>query len=550
MKNIFKAVILSIVLLASGCIKDNGNYDYTTDSQSITISPNMMKNPVSPTLLAFVFKQGEEIKIDLEYTINDPSLAETEIAYQWILGGETVCTEKTLSLRPMPAGKYYGVVNAIDTRFDQVYAREFNFQVDPSYTSGIVILSDNGTNAQLGYLYKDTKTGEFGFSADIYGSSNNGATLASGAGPLVYHPYSDGIEYALTIVQGGEDGPIDLNAHDMLPYAKIKDTFIGNTPSSSFKDIIYKENTLAAYALTDDGHIYMRDEISYNGAIVPQAGRFSAPYVAEEGCRIQHIINNSLLSSMFTSVREVLGYDSLNHRCFYIDECVVHPFTSAIYTNANEPFLPGDPGYDGNGPVEGIAFPGPENLEGYEVKKMIACGYDVSAWLLGSDPFTVVAMILQDGSGKNYLLAYDFYYVYQSVDVDLRMFCEWPVEINPDTIVMPDNMGADETFFFTDKDNRNIYHYNLNYGSVKKVYTSDETITTIRRGEIGNAMGFYGDPGIYANVFVVGTESGKITVLNMDATAIATGSPEVLFETRAEGKITAMEYMSNDMVSY
>ena len=36
----------------------------------------------------------------------------------------------------------------------------------------------------------------------------------------------------------------------------------------------------------------------------------------------------------------------------------------------------------------------------------------------------------------------------------------------------------------------------------------------------------------------------------MDATAIATGSPEVLFETRAEGKITAMEYMSNDMVSY
>ncbi len=130
------------------------------------------------------------------------------------------------------------------------------------------------------------------------------------------------------------------------------------------------------------------------------------------------------------------------------------------------------------------------------------------------------------------------------------MFCEWPVEINPDTIVMPDNMGADETFFFTDKDNRNIYHYNLNYGSVKKVYTSDETITAIRRGEIGNAMGFYGDPGIYANVFVVGTESGKITVLNMDATAIATGSPEVLFETRAEGKITAMEYMSNDMVSY
>lgn len=558
MRIINKILMLSVAFISAGCVNDTGNYDYTTEPDAITISLNMSRNPNDQTKAPFVFKQGEKISIEAEYTINDPMLSEDLIAYRWLLGGEVVCTGKVFELEAQPAASYYGMLEVIDTRYNQVYGSDFGFQVDPSYTDGLVLLSDNGSEARLCYLYKDANTGEFGFEEDIYATSNNGAKLATGAGPLIYHPYNDGNEYGLTIIQDGEDGPVDVNAHDMIPYAKIRDTFLGGNASSlKFKDIIYNEATGTAYALTTDGQLYIRDEVTYNNSIIPQAGRFSAPYVSEDGCQVQHLINNSLMSSQFMYVSRIFGYDVKNHRCFYMNYGTMFPFTEEFYNEEEKNRIkPGDPGFDGTNTIPELSFPGPENLEGYEVKKMIGCGYNAGAWvdeMFGGDPaFDIIVMLLQNAESRNYLFAYDFRRTEErSRDVALRLFCEWPVEIDPETIIMPNHLGGANGFFFTGKGNMDIYYYDLDYGSCRKVYTSEDTVTAMRRAETGDGMGIFAEaPGVYAGVFVVGTENGTVNVLKMDDTALAMGVTETLYTAKTDGKITAIEYMSNNMLSY
>lgn len=96
-----------------------------------------------------------------------------------------------------------------------------------------------------------------------------------------------------------------------------------------------------------------------------------------------------------------------------------------------------------------------------------------------------------------------------------------------------------------------LYYYNTLTNTVRKVYTSESKITAYRSGTVGDMMAAFGMEVKYLDVMVVGDENGGITVLNMDANAIATGDADVIKEIEtSDGAITEIEFMPNNWTSY
>lgn len=180
MKN-FKQILLaaSLVLFAS-CAKDNGNYEYTNEPNAITISKEMSVNQHNQSLSAFNFVAGEQIRIPALYTINTTDITESDLSFEWILGGETVGTGSELVLDPMAPASYTGTLVITEKKFGMSYSTYFVFRVSTLYSDGFAVLSDNGTECKLGYLTQDNDTYEYVFTPDVYGVVNPGAKLSSG----------------------------------------------------------------------------------------------------------------------------------------------------------------------------------------------------------------------------------------------------------------------------------------------------------------------------------------------------------------------------------
>ncbi len=552
MKN---SVYISLMLFLSGaisCTKDKGSYTYTTEPDAITISSEMRQNPINPTLPPFSFEYGEPIEIPAKYTVNDAAMTDVDLTFEWSLGDEIVGTGPVLRLDPLPIAGYTGMLTITEHRYGMKYNDYFMFDVEPKYTSGWAVLTDDGMQSHLNYMTMDSNTGEFVWEEDVYALENSGATLATGSGPLVYHPYQDAVSYALTVIQPGAEGPIDLNAHDMLVNGKIKENFVGNVPSADFKDIVWKMNSQSVCALTDDGKLYLRDEAIYEGAggtaIVPFSGKFSAPLVMEGGeYSVSHIINTSLLSGTLNLADFAICYDEINNRCMFIIGTQVFPFTDAIYTNGSaERFMPGDAGWNGMESQDDILFPGPENLNDYNVVKMIGCGFDAYLW----SGYMTVVMILEGKAqlGEYYLLAFDYYANGTNPDVDLSFFCKWPDDapIDPDTMLINSFLGGPSRFYFTTEGNRDLYYFDVDFNGIGKygpVYNSDVELCSFGKGAAQGAF----MPGIYQDMLVLGDVNGGVKIIQINDTVLASGNAEVIASFSSNsGNVSCIEFMPNN----
>ena len=549
-----------IFLIAGACTKEVNVID---SQDAISIAEEMNYNPLGSLYAAFTFRQGERIVIPSKYTINDPTLNEKDLTFEWILGDEVVSTDETLDIDPMPVDRYNGILIITEHRYGMKYSSLFNFEVEPDITAGWAVLTDDGLDAHLNYLYIDVNTGEYVLKEDVYATQNPGEPLESGAGPLIYHPYSP-TEYGLTVIQSGKDGPVDLNAHDMSVYGKIKDNFVAGVPSTDFSDIAWKLNLYSVCALNENGQLYVRDEASFENAglptVVPFSGKFSGPLVMSEGqYSVSHMINTSLLSSMMVSTELVICYDELNSRCMYVRGTQATPFSDALFVNGeDERYMPGDAGWDGTSRVE-EEFPSPSDLSEYNVLKMIACGYSAGEVVMCMPPYIpypgiTVVMILEKKAvpGEYYLFVYDLY----DLDIDLSRFCKWPsdIPIDPETMIVHNMLGASPRYYFTSEGNMDLYYMDVPFdGPTKygKVYSSDIEITAFGKGPVSNAEydGFgFGAPSIYQDQVLVGDSEGGIKVIGIDKVTLKS-EVKATFASNT-GKVTYAEFMPNNSSDY
>lgn len=553
-----KYIILSLLAayFAVSCHKDKGNYIYSTDNISLVISQEMNRNPKNQVLSAFVFELGEDIVIPAKYEIKDKELTKEDLGFEWILGGKVVSTEETLKMPSHPTNKYSGLLVIIDKRFNIKYSHIFSFQVNPYFTDGWALaVEDGSSNAYIDYLRKNVTKGGYDYVHDAYGKSNNGAFIKAGVKEIASHIFETSpFSFGLSVVQSGPEGPLDFDVNSMKRLVNIKDEFLTLPASLNVKSIIYKQEY--TYILDESGEVYIKVDERLKGSLVPHSGFFpSSSVYFDEGGKISHWVNTSNISTAFSLLPGTIAYDYKNKRCVEFFQLKHRPFTDskAFYSNKEEPHKKG-PGFDGTKEYPEIVYPGPEDLSGYKVHKMSSCGYDASMF---ASPFLTVFMLLEkESDGKLYFYTFNNFYDTQLglLDIDLSLFFPVPatLDLDPSTMIVRGNLGgADHIVYFTAKGNKDLYYFNTQSGTIRKIYTSASPITAMRQGEIQQISGEWGEPGIYNDLFVVASQDGMVKVLKVDDSVLAGSAPKVEHSFKLEkGYAAHIEYLPNSVASY
>ncbi|MCF0172172.1 MAG: hypothetical protein HUJ91_00280 [Bacteroidales bacterium] len=565
-----------VCLCAVSCYTDKGNYDYSYNTDDIVflerghgaieILESMEVNRENMLQAPFMFRVGENVEIPARYTILDKSLTESDLAFEWLLGDQVVSTESVLRIDPKPVGDYSGILHILDTKNNQIYSRTYNFRVDPKYTDGWAILSENGAENQISYLHLNL--GDNGYEAEyeenVFAKANNGEKL-SNVTDICAHMYDTYPQvFSLSVAQSNETGPIDIDIHSMGKLANYRDQFIGQVPDENF--IKVQSLSTAVLLLSDKGNIYARTEEKEGFSDTkPHEGLFpTTPFGNEYNLNITHWINMSNMASGFSGINETVAYDENKHRCVVVHavgstntnlgmKC--YPFNEQFYMNSVEPNRNG-PGFDGTNYYNDITFPDPYDLSGYKVLAMKGCGRTMD--LFADASFLSVVMLLQkESTGKLYIYSFSFFVASTGrYDVDLDLFYPLPdnLQIDPETMLCRDFLGSsNHHIFLSNKDRTEIYYVKaLSPGGIGKIYSSDSPITCFCPGEIGNFLpgwGMYDT--IYYQLFLVAKENGDIDIVRIDDFAYYGGGVETVCTVKGgAGKITQACFLSNSSANF
>ena len=466
------------------------------------------------------------------------------------MGDKEISQADTLKLAPMPAGKYVSLITIKDTKNSQLYSSDYSFEVEPAYVDGWVVATEDQTNSSLAYV--NLEDGKYKIVNDIYKNANPGKVLDKGIIEIANHTYKFQYKFALSIVPSGSTGPIDLNPQDMSTYGTLKDNFVGTAPSKNFTSVIY--HPLHVYALDEDGNVYIRNEATYNGEIVPQTGKFApSPVVITGGLKVKYWTNTSQFDGMMTNFSRIIAYNESTESFVVMSDGKVKMMGDEYFTNgSNEPHMPGD---DVDG-VAGLKYPDPKDLSEYEVVKMEAAGLntDLMSTMFGAPQYLNVATILKaKADGKYYLFTFHFYVGSwgTSDDVDIDKMLPLDGVINFDTkSIFTGNLGGGskgDYMMFTANNNTELHYLNLLTGTTKKLYAASSEITAMNYGALQNGAALGGPVPALEDMFMLGFADGSVTILNINSNALATGNAEVLYQTSiANGKVTAIKFMPNN----
>ena len=136
---IYFAVLFAGAALATGCYEDKGNYDYTTTGDDIVVYRlDTMKS------VRLSWSYDEEIVIEPGYRIVHDRVSEGSLRYEWNIDGETVSTDRILSIDPLSVGRHSGSFTVLDADRQIRYSTIFTLTVTSSFAEGWFILSDDG----------------------------------------------------------------------------------------------------------------------------------------------------------------------------------------------------------------------------------------------------------------------------------------------------------------------------------------------------------------------------------------------------------------------
>ncbi len=562
MKRIINIVaVAALACFAAGCMKDNGNYDYSVmlDGAIGVAVPSS-----SGAYGAYEFAIGEEVVIEPIITVKDETLKPEDMEYTWYLGAAVISHDPILRLDGLPVGNYRGALTVTDTRYGVIYNRAplesefgntFSLNITSEFTHGFAVLSNDGGASKLGYIRYRNEVWE-DFIDNVYALSNEGEELGGEPVNLVYHHYIEsmvgGTYYALQINQNGGIGPVDVMNAGMQRAGYVEREFIGGYPEGlRVRDMIYKDDNV--FLLSEQGDVYVAPQYREGWMdVLPHRGKFTGrPIYVDGGMRITKWVHSVLQNMMNNNTPVmILSFDDLNKRMLTINSIDTRVSVLDQFTQGdNEAIKVGDPGTDGT-TQNSLTFPSPANLSGYEMTILGAYKTDISN---DSDNCNVVAVLKKDN--KYYCLIFTLWTLWGGgLDIDLVKFFEFPVQNIDADVQYGVNLAGEPHLFFTANGNRDLCLMNLETNAAKVVYTHSAPITAIQAGETSNAiaqmMVDWGMPdlatyGAYHNMLAIGGEDGKVIILNV--ANVGTGSANILktYETQS-GPIVDIEYLSMD----
>ena len=329
MKNINRYIFLlpAVVLLAAGCYKDKGNYDYkdepvfTVELPQYTYSVRALPDPV--VIRPDIKTDTPESDLSYLWTIfqSYASAEYTEIVV------DTISREKNLDwVVPLDAGIYNLVLRVQDDVKGLQYFQRAQLTVTTQFSRGFYVLKEDGNNCDLDlfYLAEGTATPEDPIFNCVEGKTGR---------PMTGKPLSFNIVYDYSFLNDEtgkfnttrsmnvvtEDDMWVINSLDMNVVYNHDTFFYGDVPDE--KPIAVVDNYYAVCYFSDRGHYdsYQAPQESYGG--VEGAGKMGVVNNPDDKGLVAnpHAFYLPFYAAGATYYGAVFVYDEKNGRFLYVN---------------------------------------------------------------------------------------------------------------------------------------------------------------------------------------------------------------------------------------
>lgn len=314
--------ILSFLLM-TGCLKDEGNYEYTEVSEPTWLFPFGEQ--------IYIY-EGDSVFYKAAFRFEKDSAERlADLRYEWVLNGVVISEQrdlnmsgdsiiKKLNLPSFPESFITGTFNVIEKSTGIRYMCERLYNICPRYSNGMwMILSEDGGNARLSYQSKKMKNinglqqAEYQTGIDFY-KQKNGAAIPGTPRRMLWHeaPHISPAVGAVTVVT--DQAAYEVNCENFIKSGELKDQFLDGTPSDfKVSDIYY--GGIISFVATEDGRLFRRmmSEDWLGGKYI------SEPYVIDNrGSEVRHFGQGISIQSKSYNTGFPC-YDELNRRMMLIN---------------------------------------------------------------------------------------------------------------------------------------------------------------------------------------------------------------------------------------
>lgn len=538
MKKINIACLIFSVLMASGCYKDKGNYDYT-DIKRVEIQFDKISS--------YTITQGDVLEVNPIYP--DFVLANPDnYEFTWYLNDETRPEWNTMNFKwqindLMERGNL--VIEVRDKSTDVKYMNRAMVTVNGVYTNyySWMILSDDGGKSKLSFLSvnglldpdsADQPQGsdQYYYDGERFITNVYNGDLGSGPIALQEH-WREGIDYSETVIGNvcvfQKSGAVDLEGTGFTKEIDMVDAFVGQKYPAS-NTVLYPGSFIqyADVVCDQDGKLYSRLKLSDNV--------YNSEYFLQSPLKVrgeEEVLENCrVCRGYYTSNRfgYQVVYDGKNKRFLYFQDGGSSWDTPAEGASAIVPVKVDSKLY-----LEDVVHL--DNHNGYELLHLCQSAATGAGW---NSYYGFYEVLREEATDKLFLQQFILTKKYGADSPDIQSITKKEIKGLPgipSVMAFPTYNPTEYAFFAIGK---KLYMVDLvNMSDAELYYEFDSDITAMDYGSSSNIH------------LAVGLEDGSFFVLGANAAKNIKDEHKLVYKAPEKvGKIVDIKYKNNSMWNY
>lgn len=476
------SLAMALLLLASSCFKDKGNYTYSElNKVRIVFESGFISPRVADTL---------HIHPKLIYrndTVPANTLAET-FTFTWYCNDREIYTGPILDypVRDLTGKRPYVKLKLVNKTDQSTFLEGFTVDAIPAYLTGWVLLTKKDGRSILSFIDPVT----FDVNADFY-TTISGEELGPNAIEVKEHWMAQGglsNPGNILITRNDEAGNIELDGINLNPIYKTNNFFLGNTVPADFRPRGEYYMWDWSMMLDDNGNIYVRKHVDNSFS---QSGVYpNKPMFIPNGVKFDKGWSGTHLSG------QTILYDKTKGKLFLgSDRGLVLPVT----------YMPGPPIPPGTTLIDAM------DKELVYVGKLQQGRFTSSYYLVffdGSRHFVQKIMVIDQFYTIQALMFYEMPFGTGTANAQ-SIFCQLP--------------RIDNYMFYSGgAGNRSLYLFEQGPGMSSEYFTFDSPIKSIAANQ-NQVMGVNTH-----DQLMVALENGDVYILGISADHIANASTRLL----------------------